>query len=60
MCDGIGHGGEALGGLELPTIVSSLTFFAGFALIGVTGVMAGLIALAGPVASGISLERISA
>jgi len=60
LCDGIGHGGGALGGLFLPTIVSSLSFFAGFAIIGVTGLIAGLIALAGPVASGISLERISA
>jgi MFS family permease len=60
LCDGIGHGGGALGGLFLPNVVTSLTFFAGFALIGVTGVIAGLIALAGPAASGIALERISA
>jgi putative MFS transporter len=60
LCDGIGHGGGAIGGLYLPTVVSSLSFFAGFALIGVTGMLAGLIALAGPAASGIALERISA
>jgi putative MFS transporter len=60
LCDGIGHGGGALGGLFLPSIVSSLSFFAGFAIIGVTGLIAGLIALAGPAASGLSLERISA
>lgn len=59
LCDGIGHGGGALGGLELPVIVSSLSFFAGFAIIGVTGLIAGLIALAGPLASRLSLERIS-
>jgi putative MFS transporter len=60
LCDGIGHGGGALGGLFLPNIVASVSFFAGFALIGVTGLIAGLIALAGPVVSGVSLERISA
>jgi putative MFS transporter len=60
LCDGIGHGGGALGGLYLPTIVSTFSFFAGFALIGVTGLIAGLIALAGPVVRGLSLERISA
>jgi MFS family permease len=60
VCDGIGHGGGALGGLLLPSIVSSLSFFAGFTIIGVTGLIAGLIALAGPAASGLSLERVSA
>lgn len=60
LCDGLGHGGGALGGLLLPSIVSSLSFSAGFAIIGVTGLIAGLIAIAGPAASGISLERISA
>ena len=59
LCDGLGHGGGALGGLILPTIVSDLSFFAGFAIIGVTGLIAGLIALAGPRVSGRSLERIS-
>lgn len=59
LCDGIGHGGGALGGLYLPTIVASLSFFAGFTIIGVTGLIAGLIALAGPRASGLALERIS-
>ena len=60
LCDGLGHGGGALGALELPVIVSSLSFFAGFAIIGVTGVIAGLIVLAGPAASGLALERVSA
>ena len=59
LCDGLGHGGGALGGLLLPTIVSDLSFFAGFAIIGATGMIAGLIALAGPAASNLSLERIS-
>jgi putative MFS transporter len=59
LCDGLGHGGGALGALMLPDVVSSLSFFWGFALIGVTGAIAGLIALAGPAASNLSLERIS-
>jgi MFS family permease len=59
LCDGIGHGGGAIGGLYLPTVVASLSFFAGFAIIGVTGLIAGVISLAGPAASGMALERIS-
>ncbi len=59
LCDGIGHGGGALGGLYLPTMVADLSFFAAFAIIGVTGLIAGLIALAGPATSGQALERIS-
>ncbi len=59
LCDGLGHGGGAIGGLFLPSIVSSLSFLAGFSIIGVTGLIAGLVALTGPAASGISLERIS-
>jgi putative MFS transporter len=59
LCDGIGHGGGALGGLVLPSVVASVSFFFGFAAIGVTGLIAGLIAIAGPAASGASLERIS-
>ncbi len=60
LCDGIGHGGGALGGLVLPSVVSSLSFFAGFTIIGVTGLLAGIVALLGPAASGLALERISA
>ncbi len=60
LCDGIGHGGGALGGLYLPNLITALSFFAGFALIGVTGLIAGLIALAGPAASGLALEKVSA
>lgn len=60
LCDGLGHGGGALGGLVLPSVVSGLSFFIGFAGIGVTGLIAGLIALAGPAASGLTLERVSA
>ncbi len=59
LCDGLGHGGGALGGLVLPSVVASLSFFAGFTIIGVTGLLAGLVALLGPAASGLALERIS-
>jgi putative MFS transporter len=59
LCDGLGHGGGALGALMLPDVVSSLSFFWGFTLIGITGMIAGLIALGGPSASNLSLERIS-
>lgn len=60
LCDGIGHGGGALGGLELPSVVAGVSFFIGFAAIGATGLIAGLIALAGPLASRRALERVSA
>lgn len=59
LSDGLGHGGGALGALVLPTVVASVSFLAGFVGIGVTGVIAGLIALLGPRASGRSLDQIS-
>jgi putative MFS transporter len=59
LCDGLGHGGGALGGLLLPDVIVSLSFFWGFTLIGITGMIAGLIALAGPAARNLSLETIS-
>ncbi len=59
LCDGLGHGGGALGALLLPDVISSLSFFWGFTLIGITGLIAGLIGLAGPTVSNVSLERIS-
>jgi MFS transporter, putative metabolite:H+ symporter len=55
LSDGLGHGGGALGALVLP----SVSFFAGFAGIGITGAVAGLIALLGPRVSGRSLEQVS-
>jgi MFS transporter, putative metabolite:H+ symporter len=58
LSDGIGHGGGALGALVLPTVVSA-SFFAGFAGIGVTGLLAGLVALLGPRSSGQRLETVS-
>lgn len=57
--DGIGHAGGALGALVLPIVVSSFSFFVGFAAIGVTGLLAGLIALAGPAVTGRRLEHVS-
>jgi putative MFS transporter len=59
LADGGGHLGGAVGALLLPTLVTSTTFFVGFAAIGVTGLLAGLIALSGPKTSGRSLERVS-
>jgi MFS family permease len=59
LSDGIGHGGGALGALVLPTVVASASFFVGFAGIGVTGLIAGLIALLGPRVSGRRLEQVS-
>jgi MFS family permease len=57
--DGIGHAGGALGALVLPIVVSSFSFFVGFAAIGVTGLLAGLVALAGPAVTGRRLEHVS-
>lgn len=57
--DGIGHAGGALGALVLPLVVSSFSFFVGFAAIGVTGLLAGLVALAGPAVTGRRLEHVS-
>jgi len=59
LSDGIGHGGGALGALVLPTVVSSMSFFVGFAGIGITGLLAGLVALLGPKVSGRRLETVS-
>jgi MFS transporter, putative metabolite:H+ symporter len=59
LSDGIGHAGGALGALMLPVVVNSWSFFGGFAVIGVTGLLAGLVALLGPVATGRRLEAVS-
>jgi MFS family permease len=59
LSDGLGHGGGALGGLVLPTVVASFSFFVGFVGIGVTGALAGMIALLGPRVSGRRLESVS-
>src|SRR5699024_2096853 len=58
--DGIGHIGGAIGVLLIPIVVSQWSFFAGFALIGCTGLLAGIIAMAGPKsATGQHLEQVS-
>jgi MFS family permease len=59
LSDGLGHGGGAVGALLLPTVVAGLSFFTGFVGIGITGAIAGVIALFGPNSSGRPLERIS-
>jgi MFS family permease len=59
LADGGGHLGGAVGALLLPNLISATTFFAGFAIIGVTGLLAGLIALGGPKTSGRSLEKVT-
>ena len=59
LADGGGHLGGAVGALLLPTLVSDTTFFIGFAVIGITGLLAGLIALGGPKTSGRSLEKVA-
>lgn len=59
MGDGIGHIGGAIGALFLPLFVSSLGFFMGFTLIGVTTLIAGFILLLGPKATQLQLEHVS-
>jgi MFS transporter, putative metabolite:H+ symporter len=59
LADGGGHLGGAVGALLLPTLIAGTTFFLGFAAIGITGLLAGLIALGGPKTSGRSLEQIA-
>jgi len=59
LADGGGHLGGAVGALLLPTLISGTTFFLGFAAIGITGLLAGLIALGGPKTSGRSLEKVA-
>lgn len=59
LSDGIGHAGGAVGALALPGLVSASSFFVGFLGIGLTGLLAGLIALAGPRTSGRRLEEVS-
>ena len=59
LADGGGHLGGAVGALLLPTLVTGTTFFLGFAVIGITGLLAGLIALGGPKTSGRSLEKVA-
>jgi hypothetical protein len=48
-----------VGALLLPTLVTGATFLLGFAVIGITGLLVGLIALGGPKTSGRSLEKVT-
>jgi len=57
--DGIGHAGGAVGALLLPAIIAHYSFFTGFAFIGCTGLLAGIIALFGPDTTGRNLESVS-
>ena len=59
LSDGIGHSGGVVGALLLPVVVTAGGFFLGFAGIGITGLIAGLIALFGPKTSGRRLESVS-
>jgi len=59
LSDGIGHSGGAVGALLLPSMVGATSFFIGFLGIGITGLIAGLIALLGPRTSGRRLEEVS-
>ena len=59
LTDGIGHVGGALGAILLPILVATYSFQFGFSFIAVTGLIAGIIALAGPKASRMYLENVS-
>lgn len=59
LSDGLGHAGGAVGAILLPAIIANTSFFAGFAFIGLTGLLAGVIALAGPKTTGLDLEKVS-
>ncbi len=61
MGDGLGHIGGAIGALFLPLWVASIGFFGGFAFIGVTTMIAGIIlVIGGSVATKKQLETVSA
>lgn len=57
--DGLGHAGGAVGALLLPVVINYWSFATGFVIIGFTGLLAGLIALAGPSTTGRDLEQVS-
>lgn len=59
VSDGAGHLGGAVGALALPAVVGVTSFQFGFTGIGVTGLAAGLLALAGPRVTGRRLESVS-
>ena len=59
LSDGLGHLGGAVGALGLPILVTAFSFQVGFVFIGVTGLLAGVLALAGPSATRKNLEQVS-
>ncbi len=59
LSDGLGHAGGAVGALLLPVLIMHTSFFIGFAFIGCTGLLAGLVALLGPKTTGRHLESVS-
>lgn len=59
LSDGLGHLGGAFGALFLPILVAGYTFQLGFLTIGITGLIAGIIAVIGPSVTNRSLENIS-
>ncbi|MEM3185167.1 MAG: MFS transporter [Conexivisphaerales archaeon] len=59
LSDGLGHIGGAFGALALPLFVASYGFQTGFIIIGITGLIAGLLAIVGPSATKLRLEQIS-
>lgn len=59
LSDGLGHLGGAVGALALPILVSAYSFQAGFVVIGVTGLVAGALAMAGPKSTRKHLEQVS-
>ncbi len=59
IADGAGHLGGVVGALTLPVVVAATSLQFGFIGIGVTGLAAGLLALAGPRATGRRLEAMS-
>lgn len=59
LSDGLGHIGGAIGALALPIVVAQFSFFVGFSVIGLTGLLAGLLALLGPSTTGRKLEQVS-
>lgn len=59
LSDGVGHAGGALGAVLLPVIIAHFSFFIGFTFIGITGFLAGLVALLGPKTTGRHLEVVA-
>lgn len=60
LSDGLGHSGGAVGALLLPAVVGATSFFFGFLVLGLVGLLSGFIALAGPRTNRRRLEDVSA